>query len=616
MGLFKTREEYEREEKIKFQQRLRDEEERRLGRISSRHYKCKMVGCQQTFQDVVMLYAHIEHHNQQMRKDLICNQRKCGKKCRSLKEFNDHVEEHKVESKRKIKNSIRAVLLYNKHGLLLDALEKEFKRLHGRNIPYKFFGHDSLYDMMSSLPDVVRMIRGYGGNTLLLGVPDENTIHVARLVGNQRDNREGFNKKTSEFLARLDCETKKKISAVTGFKDRQISDLVKNQIRELLESDQAMNGIRLSDLPRFYEREFGYRIDWRDFGFRNVEDFCINGLRNDVDVDLELFDLKIVEKGLFGLTKSKVEPKKVYSRIVRNLSQMMKTVEGGVDATQFKELYEENFGDLNLLKLGFISVVEFCLFLPDVLKVSKTSEGYVISAASEEPSGCSKKVEILSEVSHNLAQLLEGHQDGVSLDQLVRGYQGYYGNLSESLTELQLEKAEDLIELCVEVCQLERGTGGDMTVRPVAPSSLQTGISGNIQQMIQSFSGPVEISLLSELCLQSYGTVGRLEGKVQTLEAGWLTVLCYSRRDMTCQQSRFRPLVTKLEEEMGKFYTSSSKVPMRVLRGGMVAALDQSLTWRRARVTEVSTDWAEVEYVDWGRVARVRRKALHLLDSR
>ena len=49
----------------------------------------------------------------------------------------------------------RAVLLYNKHGLLLDALEKEFRRLNGKSIPHKFLGYDSLYDLVNNMPDVV-----------------------------------------------------------------------------------------------------------------------------------------------------------------------------------------------------------------------------------------------------------------------------------------------------------------------------------------------------------------------------------------------------------------------------------------------------------------------------
>ena len=107
MGIFKTREDHEREERQRHLQRLRDEEDRRLGKLDSRQYPCKVAGCDKVFPDVALLHLHLDVHNEEMRKALICNQLKCGKKFRSRKEYNDHVEEHKVESKRKIKNSIR-----------------------------------------------------------------------------------------------------------------------------------------------------------------------------------------------------------------------------------------------------------------------------------------------------------------------------------------------------------------------------------------------------------------------------------------------------------------------------------------------------------------------------
>ena len=105
MGIFKTREEHEREERLKHAKRLRDEDERRRTRIDNRDYKCKLCGSK--FQDIAFFYAHLDKHNEEMRKALVCNQFKCGKKFSTEKEFLQHIMEHKNESKRKIKNSLR-----------------------------------------------------------------------------------------------------------------------------------------------------------------------------------------------------------------------------------------------------------------------------------------------------------------------------------------------------------------------------------------------------------------------------------------------------------------------------------------------------------------------------
>ena len=107
MGIFKTRDQHERQEKLKHAQRRKDEDERRRSKFDQRDYQCKVEGCGLKFQDVATFYGHLEKHNEEMRKALVCNQPKCGKKSPNQKEYFAHIEEHKLESKRKIKNSLR-----------------------------------------------------------------------------------------------------------------------------------------------------------------------------------------------------------------------------------------------------------------------------------------------------------------------------------------------------------------------------------------------------------------------------------------------------------------------------------------------------------------------------
>ena len=64
-------------------------------------------------------------HQDDLKAAMICNQPKCGKKFDNRKAYNEHCETHKVELKARIVNSIRAVLMYNKHGLLLEVFEQE-----------------------------------------------------------------------------------------------------------------------------------------------------------------------------------------------------------------------------------------------------------------------------------------------------------------------------------------------------------------------------------------------------------------------------------------------------------------------------------------------------------
>ena len=93
--------------------------------------------------------------------------------------------------------------MYNKHGLLIESFEREYRSHNGKPVPYKFLGHESLYDLLVNIPEVVQMFPLSGGQHLLLAVPDEKTQHVAKAVGNQVDRVDGFNRKTAEVISRV-----------------------------------------------------------------------------------------------------------------------------------------------------------------------------------------------------------------------------------------------------------------------------------------------------------------------------------------------------------------------------------------------------------------------------
>ena len=61
----------------------------------------------------------------------------------------------------------------------MDVSEREFKSLNGKAIAYKFLGHDSLYDLINSIPDVVQVLTLAGGQQLLVAVPVEKKQQIA-----------------------------------------------------------------------------------------------------------------------------------------------------------------------------------------------------------------------------------------------------------------------------------------------------------------------------------------------------------------------------------------------------------------------------------------------------
>ena len=304
-------------------------------------------------------------------------------------------------------------MLYNKHGLVMDAFEREFKNRNGKSIAYKFLGYDSVYDLMVSIPEVVQVLSLPGGQQLLLAVPDEKTQHIAKLVGNQRDNVDGFNRMNASLISRVGKDVKLQIEKAKGFKDKQVSSYVKKQLVELLELQSDDDGILLSDLPHFYEREYGYKIDFDEFGFQSLEEFCFHGLVDSVDMELDKFKWKIVEKGMIGNTKSLVKSRVITKKMRQNIRLLLEYNPGGLTEEELKEKYEERYVPLNIRDFSFNSVEELLLTIPDTVEIKRLPGVLLFYPAGEsDPSESStSNTAVIEDFSRNVQSVLHSGQE-------------------------------------------------------------------------------------------------------------------------------------------------------------------------------------------------------------
>jgi hypothetical protein len=105
--------------------------------------------------------------------------------------------------------ALRSVLLPNKDGLLLAELEREFRSLVGRDLPYEALGYRSPLMMLQNMQDVVRMEKVPGSVHILVHArPDKSTQHIANMVRTQRDNPEGYSKLTRQIVSRSRGQSK------------------------------------------------------------------------------------------------------------------------------------------------------------------------------------------------------------------------------------------------------------------------------------------------------------------------------------------------------------------------------------------------------------------------
>ena len=213
---------------------------------------CRLESCGRHFEDRQEFEAHLAQHKLELRRRLVCNQEDCGKKLASQGAWKEHVEEHKAQLREKIANGVRSVLMYNKHGLLLEAFEREYREAVGRKVPIKALGFASVYDYLVSIPEVVE-VRRVAGHLLLVGRPDPRTQHMARMVANQREESKGYNVRTGEVLRRLEQE---ELGELAPAAERRVSLVaLVAQLVELVELGEGR--LPLPSLPHRYHEEFG-----------------------------------------------------------------------------------------------------------------------------------------------------------------------------------------------------------------------------------------------------------------------------------------------------------------------------------------------------------------------
>ena len=77
------------------------------------------------------------------------------------------------------KQLIRSLLLTEKNGLILTALEKEFINLVGTKLPFKQFGFEDSISFLKSISDAVEVYPlSDGHNILCKAVTDSSVNHI------------------------------------------------------------------------------------------------------------------------------------------------------------------------------------------------------------------------------------------------------------------------------------------------------------------------------------------------------------------------------------------------------------------------------------------------------
>lgn len=197
---------------------------------------------------------------------------------------------------------------------------------------------------------------------------------MSRLVDNQRNEVRGYNYRTGEVLQHeVDWKTKRELQKVGGRQDRQVPIHMKKQAVELLLMDEYSGGLELQDFLEAYSNEFGYLVEFHQYGFFNFEDFFGNGLEDWVKLKLQSnccwkvmpVTSSEIENSDDLLIKETSIASKVPLEVKGNFQALLACRPQGMEVSALPMIYSQ-FGDLHPVQLGFSDMLELCLFMPEV----------------------------------------------------------------------------------------------------------------------------------------------------------------------------------------------------------------------------------------------------------
>lgn len=150
-----------------------------------------------------------------------------------------------------LKRVISSILLSGPSGRTQKQLLDDYKKLLGRDLPYRAHGYKTLLACLEDMHDSVRIERN-GLDCVVFGVGNESTKHIQKMISRQ--------KSSSASRGRLKDSTQAAPATPERFKA---------QIRELLTS--YPDGLRCDRFSEAYAKRFGCYANYRCWGFASLD---------------------------------------------------------------------------------------------------------------------------------------------------------------------------------------------------------------------------------------------------------------------------------------------------------------------------------------------------------
>ncbi|NXE90938.1 TDRD5 protein, partial [Menura novaehollandiae] len=180
-----------------------------------------------------------------------------------------------------LKKEVRAMLIAAKAGLTPEQLEEQYVAMVCKPLPLRDLGFKSTLELVTQMPEVVRVCSSKNGTLILKAIADDSTKGIAKLVANQKVKTRTKAWKKTAMKANAASPTKNSktpLSFPLSARTPILPATVKAELRDLLSSSPLL----LMDLDKAFLRRFGRAFQYRQYGFlsmsealRSVSDFIV-----------------------------------------------------------------------------------------------------------------------------------------------------------------------------------------------------------------------------------------------------------------------------------------------------------------------------------------------------
>ncbi|XP_035228745.1 tudor domain-containing protein 5-like isoform X2 [Stegodyphus dumicola] len=289
-----------------------------------------------------------------------------------------------------LKKEVRSILITYPNGVNLAEFIKTYKALIGRRFPSREFGYYTDIDFLQSMSDVVQLFMDQSGMYQLSVIADESTVHIHKLVQNQKQNKPKINRNFPYQMRKPHVFQKfylqKSVMNNFSYSKPFVPAPLKAELIELLKL--YPDGITLPSLLLAYKKMYNKflklengldslekmlnvisEVELRSVGnltkvyylFSSPEKKNLNAVHKQVSTDAS----KAVPET--ELDKKDIDSSGVSEAVKKNFQKILSLYPKGILATNFPVLYKKTTGDNFILHdLGYTSLLELADALPNI----------------------------------------------------------------------------------------------------------------------------------------------------------------------------------------------------------------------------------------------------------